>query len=88
MSLRSRAQRHFRLQQVSYRKLIGGTIYPRFAALGVVLLVERGCSSGEAFRALEDLVAEGLAVRTLPAYWAGQPEGKSIVDAGWPGGSA
>ena len=53
-----------------------GNVYARFTALGVALLVERGCSTGEALRAMEDLVVEGPAVRSLTAYWAGLPEGK------------
>ena len=47
------------------------SIYARFASLGVSLLVERGCSTGEALRAMEDFVTEGPAVRSLIAYWVG-----------------
>ena len=49
------------------------------------LLVERGYSTGEALHAMEDFVVEGPAVRSLTAYWAGDPKGQWVLDAGWPG---
>ena len=62
-----------------------GNVYARFAALGVSLLVERGCSTGEALRAIEDMVVEGPTVKSLMAHWSGDPKGQWVLDSGWPG---
>ena len=62
-----------------------GNVYAHFASLGVSILVERGCSTGEARRVMEDMVVEGPAVRSLTAYWAGDPKGQWVLDSGWPG---
>ena len=62
-----------------------GKVYARFAALGVSLLVERGCSTGEALRAIEDMVVEGPAIKSLVAHCSGDPKGRWVLDSGWLG---